>query len=323
MSKESFDRKLEEVAALRSASEDAAIPQLRKALKDRSNLVASKAAAIAGERHFDALTPDLLAAFDRFLRDPTKSDPQCWAKNAIVKALKELEYGDADVFFRGTLHVQLEPVWGGVADTAATLRGTSALALVAASAPAFDVLTRLTEMLNDAETPVRIDAARAIAQLSAREGLLPLRLKALIGDREPEVVGHCFAALLSLAPHDSLSFVARFLESPDHDLRLEAAGALAESHESEAIDLLKAFWEKQSDPAVKRTLLTFLAASPLPAAAGFLLSIIEDASGQTAAHALAALANSRYRTQLQERVAAIVKQKRDPALAKILEANYS
>ena len=106
------------------------------------------------------------------------------------------------------------------------------MALIGTTAASFDILTRLTDLLNDPEKPVRIDAARAIAQLSAREGLLPLRLKALIGDREPEVVGHCLAALLSLAPREYLQFVAGFLQSKDPDLRLEAAGVLAESHET-------------------------------------------------------------------------------------------
>jgi len=310
LGKQSFDRKVEEIAALRSAPEETALPQLRKALKDRSNYVVAKAAAIAGERQFQSLEPDLLAAFDRFMKDPAKSDPQCWAKNAIAKALKDLGLTDPAVFFRGLAHFQLEGVWGGSEDTAATLRGTCALALIGTTAASFDILTCLTDLLNDPEKTVRIDAARAVAQLSAREGLLPLRLKALIGDREPEVVGYCLAALLSLAPREYLPFVAGFLHSRDPDLRLEAAGALAESREPESVDFLKQFWESQTDPEVKRTVLAFLAGSPVPAAAEFLLSVAEKAAGQLAADALAALSKSRYHAQFQERVAAIVARKR-------------
>ena len=310
MGKQAFDRKLEEIADLRSAPEDTAVAQLRKALKDRSNFVVSKAAAIAGDRGFQSLVPDLLVAFDRFMQDAAKSDPQCWAKNAIAKALKDLEHADAEVFFRGTLHFQPEATWGPPEDSAATLRATCAHALVATTAPTFDILIRLTDLLNDPQPMVRGEAARAIAQLSAREGQLPLRLKALVGDREPEVIGHCLAAVLSLAPRESLSFVAQFLSSHDADLRIEAAGALAESREPEAIELLKEFWKRQTDPHVKRTVLAFFAASPLPEAAEFLVSIIEDASGQTVADALDAFSKSRYRSQLEERVNAIVKQKR-------------
>ena len=169
------------------------------------------------------------------------------------------------------------------------------MALIGTTAASFDILTRLTDLLNDPEKPVRIDAARAIAQLSAREGLLSLRLKALMGDREPEVVGHCLAALLSLAPREYLEFVAGFLRSKDPDLRLEGAGVLAESHEPAAIDFLKEFWERQTDPQIKRTVLAFLAGSPLEAAAEFLLSVAKRESGQMAADARVALSKSRFR----------------------------
>src|SRR5271165_1096385 len=154
MSKEAFDRKLAEIEALRPAQEETAQAQLRKALKDRNNYAAAKAAAIAGDRGFAALAPDLVAAFDRFLANAVKSDPQCWAKTAIAKALKDLGHSEAEVFFRGTAHVQMEPVWGGRQDTAATLRGTCALALVGTRALSFDILTRLTDLLNDPELQI-------------------------------------------------------------------------------------------------------------------------------------------------------------------------
>ena len=323
LGKQSFDQKLEEIAALRSEPEETALPQLRKALKDRSNYVVAKAAAITADRRFQSLEADLVAAFGRFMSDPVKSDPQCWAKNAIAKALKDLEHTSAEVFFRGVAHIQLEPTWGGTVDTAVTLRGTCALALIGTTAASFDILTRLTDLLNDPEKPARIDAARAIAQLSAREGLLPLRLKALIGDREPEVVGYCLAALLSLAPREYLPFVAGFLQSDDAELRLEAAGALAESREPEAVDFLKQFWERQTDPQVKRTFLALLAGSPLPAAAQLLLSVVEEASGQVAADALKSLAKSRHRGQFKEQVAAIVAGKRNSVLTKVFDDSYS
>ena len=301
MSKEAFDRKLAEIGALRSAPEETAQEQLRKALKDRNNYAVAKAAAIVGDRGFEALAPDLVAAFDRFLANAAKSDPQCWAKNAIAKALKDLGHSEAEVFFRGTAHVQREGVWGGSQDTAATLRGTCALALVGSRALSFDILTRLTDLLGDPEMTVRIDAARAMAQLNAREGMLPLRLKALVGDREPEAIGQCFAALLSLGPRECLPFVAGFLQNEDADIRMEAAGALVESREAEAMDYLKQFWERQTDPAAKRTFLTLLAGSPIPAAADFLLSVVEDGSQEIATEALMALAKSRYRSQFKER----------------------
>ncbi len=294
MSKESFDRKLAEVEALRSSPESDALPKLRRALKDRGNYVAAKAARIAGECGWGALIPDLVDAFDRFLRNPVQSDPQCWAKNAIVKALKDLGCTDAGVYMRGTGHFQMEPVWGGREDTATTLRAASAHALVTCPVESFTVLTRLTDLLADPAPPVRMEAARAIAQLSAREGALPLRLKALSGDPEPEVVGHCLISMLNLNPREYLDFVASFLENDDPDLRIEGAAALAESREARAIEILKEFWDKQTDPHVKRVLLSLFASSPLPESASFLRSVVDSGSEQVAAWAREALSQSRH-----------------------------
>jgi hypothetical protein len=48
--KEAFERKLEALASLRAApTPEAAVDPLHKALKDRSNYLVSKAAALAGE----------------------------------------------------------------------------------------------------------------------------------------------------------------------------------------------------------------------------------------------------------------------------------
>ena len=119
--KQAFERKLEALSFLRCGPSEAAIDPLRKALKDRSNYLVSKAAGLAGELGLNALIPDLTAAFDRFMVDAAASDPQCWDKNAIVKTLKDLNHDDPAVFLRGIEHIQMEPVWGGTADTAMTL----------------------------------------------------------------------------------------------------------------------------------------------------------------------------------------------------------
>lgn len=308
-SKEAFEKRLGQVEALRTAPEPEASGQLRQALKDRGNYLVSKVAGIVGDRRLGELVPDLINAFERFLRDPVKTDPQCWAKNAIVKALKDLDHADPAVFLQGIGHIQMEPVWGGRQDTAATLRGTCGMALVACTLDSLEVLTHLTDLLCDPETPVRLDGARAIAQLSAREGILPLRMKAQLGDAEPEVVGTCLAALLNIDATASLDFVAGFLKSEDHEIRMEAAGVLAESRQPEALARLKDFFERQIDPDVKRTLVTFFAASPQPEAAEYLLAVLESASEKLARHVLDALAGSRYSALYNDRAAAIMARK--------------
>ncbi len=303
MSREAFEKKLEGLEALRSAPDAA---RLRKALSDRNNYYVSKAAAILAEQSRKDLIPDLLAAFDRFLADAVKSDPKCWAKIAIAKALRDLEHDDPAVFFKGIGHVQWEPVWGGREDSAAALRGICGLALTGCRLPDFELLTRLVDLLADAAKPARIDGVRAVAQSGCPEGALLLRLKALAGDEDAEVTGECFAALLSLAGSDAVAFVARFLRALDEDVKMEAVAALALAKEPEAVEVLRDFWRERLTPEMRRSLLLSLAGSPVADAAEFLLSVVAGESGDLAAAAISALASSRFREEAKERIATVI-----------------
>ena len=303
MSREAFERKLEALEALRSAPDGA---RLRKALADRNNYYVSKAAGIVAGQLRKDLIPDLIAAFERFLSDAAKSDPKCWAKIAIAKALRDLEHDDPAVFLKGIVHVQWEPVWGGREDSAAPLRGVCGLALTGCRLPDFELLTRLVDLLADPEKPARIDAVRAVAQSGCPEGALLLRLKALSGDEDASVTGECFTALVSLGGPDAISFVARFLRNPDEAVGMEAISALALAREPEAVDILKAYWRERLTPELRRSLLLSLAGSPVASAAEFLLCVLSDESGDLAAAAISALAASRFRDDVRERIASAI-----------------
>jgi HEAT repeat protein len=323
VSKQAFDKKIEALESLRaSPASPSTVEQLRKALKDRNNYLVSKAAALVGELGIQALTPDLLAAFDRFLADAVKSDPKCWAKNAIVKALKDLGHDDPAIFLRGMKHFQYEPVWGGREDTAATLRGECALALVATTLDRIGVLTHLVDLLGDPAKPVRIEAARALTQLPGFDCMLLLRLKALAGDAEPEVTGQCFACLLDLSPREYIPFVARFLDAADVDIRLEAISALGECHDPEAVGILKQNWDRQTDPELKRAILLSLGASRETAAVEFLLAVLAKARPEEAAIAITALATGRFREEVRERIAALVKKRGEPRPTAAFEKEF-
>jgi HEAT repeat protein len=297
-----FDRKLAAIAALRSlADPHEAVPALRKALRDKSNYIASKAAAMAGGLALRELVPDLIAAFDRFLADAAKTDPQCWAKNAIVKALKDLGHEDPQVYLRGMAHVQMEAVYKGHVDTAVTLRGASALALPACTLPRQETLTHLVDLLADTEKSVRSDAVMAIAQFPGPDVELLLRVKALAGDTEPEVMGQCFTSLLDLAPGDSIPFVARFL-SREGDVSAEGATALAACPREEAVNALTARLAKTRGHESRRAILLALSASRLESARDFLLSMVEKGSERDAVAAVESLSASRFKDEVAERL---------------------
>jgi HEAT repeat protein len=274
VNKDAVQEKIAEIESLRSVPANALEP-VRKALRDRNNLICSKAAGVAGDLLLRDAIPDLIAAFDRFLKDASKIDPKCWAKNAIVKALKDLMYEDPDVYLRGLSHVQMEPVWGGQEDAAGTLRGACALALVACSLPRDVILLHLADALADPLLRVRGDAARAIGQLPGQDSILMLRVKSQAGDKEPPVIGQCFLSLLGMDARGSIPFVVRFLTSANEDLRYEAAAALGECPEILAVETLIARWRIEKSADMKRAILLSLGVSRLAEAKAFLDQLAE------------------------------------------------
>lgn len=253
--KRSFDAQLAALEALRRDPPDApaTVEALRKALGNRSNYIVAKAADLVRDLRVAELVPELLAAFDRFFTDPIKSDPQCWAKNALSRARAELDCQEADVFLRGLRHVQLEPVWNGSADTAGTLRATCAPALVQCrTLPDRDVLANLIELLADKEKSVRAEAAGAIAQVGSSQAALLLRLRAVLAGDEPEVLGACFTGILSIEGTAAISWLSRFLEPGDHTAA-EAALAIAQDRSPEAFRVLRERFNSDQIPRPNRS----------------------------------------------------------------------
>src|ERR1700722_9525737 len=224
MASREIEKKLERLSSLREAERGDAIAALRKALEDRANVVAAKAAKIAGERELHDLIPDLVRAFDRLFEKPVERDPQCWGKNAIAVTLRDLGYQSAAPFLRGLRHIQMEPVWGGREDTAQVLPAACCAALPqCADLTRDDVLRRLVDALADVSDRVRADAARSIEHMGGADCALLLRLKARMGDKEAHVTGQAFESLLRLERDGALSFVAEFLDSAADEVCGEAA----------------------------------------------------------------------------------------------------
>ena len=181
---------------------DAMVTQLRPFLLQPNNLVIARAADLARELELRALLNDLSAVFRRLLDAPAKKDPQCWAKNAVSKALHHLGCDDSCLYIAGMRVRQYEPVWGGQSDVAGTLRSNCAHALVDCRELTHQaLLLHLLELVNDDDKAVRAEAIRAIAAAGGDSAILLLRMRALTASSEPpesrpEIMGHCFSALL-------------------------------------------------------------------------------------------------------------------------------
>jgi HEAT repeat protein len=307
MPKRDVEAIVRQIGQLRDVTHPEAVAGLRKALLDRVNLVVAKAARTAAELQLRELIPELLATFDRLFVDPVERDTQCWAKNAIAKALAELDYRESAPFLRGIRHVQMEAVWGGRQDTAQTLRGICLLALASCNdMPRAQILRLLVDSMADEAQTVRVEAVRAVAEMDGEEAALVLRLKARVGDREAPVIGQVFDSLLRLERDAALPLVAEFLGGAD-DVREEAALALGSSRMAGAVEILLNALPRARDPYFRKTVLRALSASRQEKAMEFLLGLVREGIRADMDAALEALELHRDSAEIRAAVEAAVK----------------
>ena len=302
--KRRFEEQLAALYKVRQQTSKASIEPLRKALANRNNYVVAKAADLVRELRVAELVPELLSAFDRFFTNPVKTDQQCWAKNALSRALVELECQDPAVFLRGMRHTQPEPVWGGTSDTAGTLRGTCALALVECrSLSDQELLTCLMELFADNDKSVRVAAVRAIEHVGSQSAALLLRMKAILAADEPEVLGACYSGILSIEGTAAIAWISQFLRTAD-DAAAEAALAIAADRSPQAFDALRQRFLEARDPWFRSILLSAIILTRQEAAQDFLFDLVQTDSvhAEAAIEALVRSAPSPEITQHLERL---------------------
>jgi hypothetical protein len=298
-----------ELAALDELPGDRAakVAALQRALGGHYR-VAAKAARVAEDALLYELIPSLESSYARFLDKPLKNDPSCFAKKALARALVALDAANVEFFLAAVRYRQLEPVWGGTADTAADVRASCAMGLVASGYPR--ALVELTALLNDADAGARLGAVRAIACGNPREAELLLRSKALAGDAEPQVLGECFTGLLAVEPDESLKFVAGHLTHADEAVRELAALALGESRLDGALAPLKEAWGGVLvGEEFRRVLLRAAAAHRSEAAFDWLLTIVASSRMPVALDAVEALAPYNRNAKLAQRLEAALRER--------------
>jgi HEAT repeat protein len=315
-SKRSFDQQLAALDELKDQTPEAVVEPLRKALTQRNNYIVAKAAELAAKLRLIQLLPELLAAFDRFFIAPLKTDPQCWAKNALSRALAELGCQDVDILLRGMRHIQPEPVWGGSEDTAGTLRGTCALALVQCrSLPENELLLCLMELLVDKDKSVRVEAVRAIEQVGSRPAAMLLRLRALLASDEPEVLGACCGGILRIEGASAISWIARFLAGAD-EKAAEAAWAIADQRSARAFIALRQRFAAERDSWFRSVLLSAIALTRQQEALDFLFQRIRT-EPLNAEAALTAVLESKPADEIVKQLEEMVSG--NPRLARVFE----
>lgn len=276
--KRKFDEQIAALDALRQLPPADRVDPLRKALSNRNNFIVAKAADLIREFRVEALTPDVLTAFDRFFENAEKTDPQCWAKNALSRTLAAFEHQDPETFLRGMRHIQMEPVWGGRSDTAGTLRSTCALALVQCrTLTEAELLAHLVDLFADKDKTVRREVLKAVTQISSPSAALLLRARAVLANDEPEVLGACYSGVLSIDGISAIPWVSQFMASAD-DAAGEAALAISATNSAEAFECLKQHLLESADPWWRSVLLSAIALCRQEAALEFLLAQVQTES---------------------------------------------
>lgn len=306
----SLEDRLDQLSALRRDPDSAeTVAALRQALTGKESLLAARAARVTGDLGKTELVPEMLEAFERFMKDPVKTDKGCYAKLEIAKALLEMEHPATALFLRGIRHIQLEPSWGDPVDAAIELRANCALALANSTHP--DTVLELVPLLLDQGLPVRLAAAQGIAGAGQLSAEAVLRFKVLVGDEEPEVLMECLVGLLRLSPRRSIELIRPMLgatgprpaERGEGAARREAAIlALGESRMEEAIPLLQEQWKKSYDPESRRMVLLALVTTRRETAVDFLLALIVEGEVAQAREAISALGIHRHDGKIRDRV---------------------
>jgi hypothetical protein len=104
-----------------------------------------------------------------------------------------------------------------------------------------------------------------------------LRLRAVIGSDEPEVLGACYGGILRLEGVRAMPWVSGFLGSAD-DMAAEAALAIAATHSPEGFNALRERFGNAKDPWWRSVLLSAMALTRLDTAMAFLLDLVRTES---------------------------------------------
>lgn len=293
---------------------------LASALAQPHQRVVVAAAELVREAKLAEHRRALVAAFDRFMEDAAQADKMCRGKEAVVRALLELELDEAALFLRGLAHVQREPVWGGSEDTAAELRGLCALGLVRARHP--DAPALVAALLADRERAARIGAANALGELEPAAAVPLLRYKLAIGDSEHEVVGACFRSFIGVAPALSLRLAPELLERFDEAASEAIALELGESRRKEAFPVLRDFAEA-ARPSPRPVAFVALALLRDEGATDYLVGVVASGRPPAAQDAIRALAHFRHDPRLAERALAAARTRTEGNLRQFCEAAFA
>ncbi len=119
-----------------------------------------------------------------------------------------------------------------------------------------------------------------------------------------------------------VEFVSQFLSSPNADVCIQVALALAESRRPNVFEPLRLAWERQQDTYAQESLLVCIGLLRSDEAQEFLLSVVDRKNLRTAGEAIKLLKNWGTTTELRQRIAKAVESIGDADLAAIFRKEW-
>lgn len=315
-----FDDKRARLHQLSAMPANEAQAELKKLLTDRNGYLVGEAAEVVKKLEISALVPDLAAAFSRLAPEGAKSDKGCFGKNRLVEALLYFDAYEAEVYLTGLRLEQLEPAFGKPIDTASGLRGLCAHALFHIRHP--KALLEVAPLLFDAEPIARAEAASALGDSGLDGAAAALHVKVLAGDKEADVMGSVYKALLRIAPDRYLKLVTSALSSEEEGVFEAAALALGESRVSGAFEALKGAAQRGHLFRGSDSVLLGIALLRTDEAIAYLETLVERAHDTQAESALSALALHRHDEALVRRLKEKVAARKSKKLAETLRDKF-
>jgi HEAT repeat protein len=185
-----------------------------------------------------------------------------------------------------------------------------------------DVMIELGDLILDPEPSCRMMAARAIAYSENDAGLPLLRMKALAGDKNSDVTGECFVAMLRLGPRKSVDFVSRFVDSSDDDTKQLAILALGESRLPAAFNALTEHYHRALTGNEREPLILAIALTRLPASVDFLVKIIAEENKMLGLAAIDALKMYRADAAIRARLNDTIEKRGETELRQAFERAF-
>jgi HEAT repeat protein len=252
------------------------------------------------------LEPDLAQACKRLLAREI-ADRGCIAKRLVLDTLVTFEAHVPDVYLEGLRYHQMEHSFGPPEDTAGSVRGLCAHALVRIDYP--DAILEVAPLLYDDLPEVRLAAAEALASTGEQTCAAILHVRIMGGETAPEAMEAMYRGLLALAPKRYLPVVGAALSEGEE----AAALALGESRLPAAFPVLQSALEKASGD-LEATVLLGIGLLRMEEATAYLKEVVEKAPENRAVKAIEALALHRHDTRIADRIAEIVKTRKSKKL---------